>query len=84
MAEKTGMKDCCSKLNMSKLQSVAKKHGVMGAYSMGLKHEVWDDFLEEVVFQQRTEKWIRIRMVKRREPGCIRARGRRELAGSRK
>lgn len=54
MAEKTGMKDCCSKLNMSKLQSVAKKHGVMGAYSMGLKHEVWDDFLEEVVFQQRT------------------------------
>jgi len=84
MAEKTGMKDCCSKLNMSKLQSVAKKHGVMGAYSMGLKHEVWDDFLEEVVFQQRTEKWIRICMVKRRERGCIRAQGRRELAGSRK
>lgn len=47
--------------------------GVMGNYSMGLKHEVWDDFLEEVVFQQRTEKWVRICMVRRREPGCIRA-----------
>lgn len=63
---------------------MAKKHGVMGAYNMGLKREVWDDFLEEVVFQQRTEQWIRICMVRRREPGYIRARGRRELADSRK
>lgn len=40
---------------------------------MGLKHEILDGFLEEVVFQQRTEQWIRISRVRRRKPGWIRA-----------
>lgn len=46
---------------------------MMGAYNRGLRHGVLDGFLEEVVFQQRTEQWIRISKVRRRERGWIRA-----------
>ena len=45
----------------------------MGAYNRGLRHEVLEGFLEKVVFQQRTEQWIRISKMRRREPGWIRA-----------